>query len=1072
MFAGLLLVTGLHLSALDSQKQITQYIHKKWTTENGLPNNNIYALLQTGDGYLWIGTTDGLARFDGVRFEIFNKNNTAGFPDNRITTLFESSDKSLWIGTRNGLIMFKDGVFNSLTKADGLLHDVVKAFQEDGQGNLWIGYRGDGISLLKNGDLSSMSHPADLSRVAPVRVFLLDKEKNLWAGTRNGLYRFTDGKPEKIGGKTKKSINNYMIRSLIMDDRGNIRAGTEKKGLLLFRFKKGKYTGHTGQPGLQSNWVNTVMHDSTGNTWIGTEGGGLHRLVRGNIAVFTEKEGLSNDSVNCLLEDREGNLWVGTYSGLTLLLDGKFTCYTEKEGLLDNVTWTVYQDSRENIWITTNEGLNCFKQGRFIPYKKENGLSSNFVSSTWEDKQGSLWIGTYDKGLNVYKDGVFSQFGREQGLDSLIIRAVFVDSRGNIWAGSSGRGLFKITEDGGTYKISSISTKNGLSNDHIFVIYEDSKGGIWVGTDGGGLNHIEGDNISLYNKSRGLSSDVIFSILEEKNRPGTLWIGTEDNGLNYCKDGKIVPVTTKNGLSDNTVYQIFEDDRGFFWLGGQKGISRVQKKELQDFTAGKINRVKTTLFGKTDGLKGDECNGGFQPAGWRTTDGKIWFPTPRGLVAVDPGNIKMNTLPPPVRIEKILVNSKVQFTSASSHLTLKPGSRKVEFHYTALSLSEPRKVQFKYILEGFEEEWVFSGNRKDRIATYTNIPPGEYTFRVTACNNDGTWNEEGVSLNLSVLYPLWQRWWFILLGLIVFSLLSYFIVSALKNLYKLMNFWKNKNYIGKYRIIGQIGQGGMANIFKANHGKNRKKKDLCALKLMRDEYIFNAVYRSRFLNEGEIIDKIDHPHIVKVFERGEHNNNLFIAMELVDGSTLAELIEQKGPLPVGDCLDIMMQLCDALAVIHRAGIIHRDLKPANIMLVKKGDNDKFVKLLDFGLAKTRSLSRVTETGMAVGTLNYLSPEQIMDSTYSTASDIYAAGVIFYEMLTGERPYKGETPIEMIQAIFKNEVKEPKRLITNIPGKLNEILLTMIDKNPENRPSAEVLKIILQKLKPKKLLFRN
>lgn len=254
----------------------------------------------------------------------------------------------------------------------------------------------------------------------------------------------------------------------------------------------------------------------------------------------------------------------------------------------------------------------------------------------------------------------------------------------------------------------------------------------------------------------------------------------------------------------------------------------------------------------------------------------------------------------------------------------------------------------------------------------------------------------------------------------------------------------------------------MANILKVVSGK-RSKKEFLALKLIREEFIFDAVYRKRFLDEGQIIDNLDHPHIVKVLERGEHNHNLFIAMELLEGQTLERVIQEKGALSPGESLDIMLQILDALSVIHNAGIIHRDLKPGNIMLVKKGEKENFVKILDFGLAKTQSLSRVTETGMMVGTLSYLSPEQLLNSEYYYASDIYSLGTVFYEMLTGQKAYNAETPLEIMQQMFKTEPKPPNALKQDIPDQLNSVVLKMMEKEPGNRPSTEVLKITLQKL---------
>jgi ligand-binding sensor domain-containing protein/tRNA A-37 threonylcarbamoyl transferase component Bud32 len=1066
---GLLFIAVSLLFPLDPQKQLTQYIHKKWSSDAGLPNNYISCILQTSDGYLWLGTYEGLVRFDGVTFEVFNKDTHSEIKDNRITVLFESSDQSLWVGTRGGLTMIKNGEFTNWVKGaknNGLLHDVVQTVQEDWQGNVWIGYQGQGISCFKKSNSGGPFHPPQLSHIPAINVIGRGKHdpKNLWIGTINGLFLLKNGKLLEVPIRTKNggalsSIGS--IRTLLADR--NIWVGTDKSGLIRVKYKEDPAQSiHTysfdKHPGLKSDWINALFKDKDKNLWVGTEGGGLHRLFDDSIAVFSEKEGLSNDSINCLYEDREANLWVGTSSGLDLLMNGKFTGYTEKEGLLDNVTWTVYEDRQKRIWITTNGGLNCFQNGQFVAYKKKDGLSSDFVSCTWEDNKGNLWIGTYDRGVNLLNQGGVTRVGMKQGLDAQSIRAIYPDTRGNIWVGSYGRGLFKRPVNQHTFI--SISTKNGLSSDYIFAIYEDRQGGLWIGTDGGGLNYLKDEAISIYTKTDGLSSNSILSILEDGDRPGTLWVGTEDAGLNYFKDGNIIPVTLKEGLKDNTIYQIIDDNNGFLWMGGEKGVSRVRKQELYDFLQGKVSGITAALFGKADGIKSEQCSGSFQPAGCKASDGKIWFPTSKGVVVVDPDNIKINTLPPPVHIEKVLVNDNpAQWVDT---LILEPGVKKIAIHYTALSLSEPRSVKFKYMMEGFEDQWVESQNRKDRIAIYTNLSPGQYRFRLIACNNDGIWNKEGVSLDISVPYPFWQQWWFILISVIGFAIISYFALSGLKNLIKMADFWRKKNYIGGYRIIEQIGVGGMANILKVVSGK-RSKKEFLALKLIKEEFIFDAVYRKRFLDEGQIIDNLDHPHIVKVFERGEQNHNLFIAMELLEGQTLEQSIQQKGWLSPGESLDIVLQILDALSVIHHAGIIHRDLKPGNIMLVKKGEKENFVKILDFGLAKTQSLSRVTESGMVVGTLCYLSPEQLLNSEYSFASDIYSLGTIFYEMLTGQKAYNGETPLEVMQQMFKTEPKPPQTLKKDIPDQLNSIVLKMMEKEPGNRPSAEVLKMTLQKL---------
>lgn len=1036
----IVLLLSSHLFSLDPRKNVTQYIYKSWSIADGLPNNTIHCIYQTHDGYLWLGTGEGLARFDGVRFHLFNKNNTPGIKDNRVNVLLETMDNTLWIGTRGGLIRYENNRFHTFTTKDGLKQDVIYALTEHPDHSLWIGCQEKGINVYKNRAFQPppITGDKDVYDIPDVRAMCFDAQQTLWVGGKNGLFHIHDGKRELI--KVKGLPHAFFVKSLLATPSGDVWIGTGSNGLLLYR--DNRFTLFANHEGLRSEMINRLLTDRDGNTWIATESGGLSRFRDGKIQTLSEKDGLSNDSVQSIYEDREGNLWVATYSGLNRLMDGKFTTYTEKEGLLDNVTWTIYQDSRKHLWITTNKGLNRYTNRQFTPFREEHGFSSNYPSCTWEDRKGNIWVGTYDNGVNRYTDGKVTQYGKAHGLPVLHIRAVFEDSKGNLWVGTYGGGLCKF--ENGRFK--TMTTKDGLSSDYIFVIAEDHKGRLWLGTDFGGVNVMDGDTITAYTTKDGLCSNTIFSILLDPD--GTAWVGSEDNGMTYIKNGKLVPITINNGLKDNVVYQILEDESGFLWLGGNKGISRVLKQNLYDFVNGVTPVVDVTLYSSSDGIKG-ECNGGFQPAGCRTHDGSLWFPSSSGIVHINPERIRINTVPPPVHIETVLLDNKP--ATIHSPITVKPGIKKIEIHYTALSLSEPRGIQFKYMLEGFEEQWETPLDRRDRIATYTNISHGDYVFRVTASNNDGIWNTQGASIRLSVLAPFWQRWWFLLAAAVGFALLSYFTISGLKSLFRLIDFWRVKHSIGTYRIVDQIGSGGMANIYKAQGGKGSHKR-FFAVKLMKDEFILDTGQRKRFLNEGAVVDKLDHPNIVKVFERGEHQGNLFIVMELLEGRNLAGLIKERGPLPVDLCLDIMRQLADAMRIIHASQTIHRDLKPGNIMIIQKGHTTHFAKILDFGLAKTQTVTRVTETGMVVGTLNYMSPEQLLHSKYSTASDIYSLGVVFYEMLTGERPFKGETPLEILQEIFKGFTLLPK----GIPPHLQTLIKDMLAKEPDERPSAETL----------------
>jgi signal transduction histidine kinase len=427
----------------------------------------------------------------------------------------------------------------------------------------------------------------------------------------------------------------------------------------------------------------------------------LNRFKDRKFITYTTKEALSDDWVYSVCEDREGSLWVGTRSGLNLFKNGKFTHYTTKDGLSGDIVWAIYQDREGNLWVGTEHGgLNRFKDGKFTTYTTKDGLSHNWVTAIYEDREGGLWIGTDGGGLNRFKDGRFISYTR----------------------------------------------KDGLSHDSVTAIYEDREGSFWIGTQGG-LTRLKDGKFTHYATERGLPSSKVNAFYED--REASLWIGTRGDGLIRLKDGKFTTYTTKEGLFDNVVTQIFEDGRGNLWMGSFRGIFRVNKKEFDDLDQGKIRAVTSVVYGKADGMKSLECNSG-QPPGWKSKDGRLWFPTVKGVVMVDPDN--MNMLPPPVVIEQVIIDKNP--IDPRQRAELPPGKGELEFHYTGLSFLDPKKVKFKYRLEGYDEDWVDAGTR--RVAYYTNIPPGEYRFRVIACNNDGVWNETGAAVEF-YLQPHWYE---------------------------------------------------------------------------------------------------------------------------------------------------------------------------------------------------------------------------------------------------------------------------------------------------------------------------
>jgi two-component sensor histidine kinase/streptogramin lyase len=470
---------------------------------------------------------------------------------------------------------------------------------------------------------------------------------------------------------------------------------------------------------------------------------------------------LSDDVVISLLEDREGSLWIGTEAGgLNRLRDVKFSNLSSKDGLTNDVVWAVCQGLDGTLWAGTNGGgLNRFRDGKFSSYTTKNGLPSNIVRALCEDRSGTLWAGT-PAGLARVKGGKITTYTVEDGLSSNAVLAIEQDKEGAIWIGTLG-GLTRF-KDG---KFSVFTTRDGLSDDSIIALRAAQSGGLWIGTRSGGLNRMEGNHFTSYTPKAWLADDNVRAIYEDAD--GTVWIGTRRSGISRLKDGQFTTFTTKDGLFDNCVFQIIEDASRNLWMSSPRGVFRVGKDDLSSFAEGRSSHVSSASYGTADGMLSRECNGG-QPAGWRSSDGRLWFPTLKGITMIDPQSMPINQLPPPVAIERATVDGAD--INLSDKAELPPGKERYEFYYTALSLIAPEKIRFRYRLEGYDSDWVDAEN--GRIASYTRIPPGNYTFRVLASNNDGVWNESGAAISLYLRPYFYQTYWFYALCALVVGLVG------------------------------------------------------------------------------------------------------------------------------------------------------------------------------------------------------------------------------------------------------------------------------------------------------------
>jgi len=574
----------------------------------------------------------------------------------------------------------------------------------------------------------------------------------MWFGTGEGLSQLKDGAFHNF--TVQQGLANKNVRALFEDRDGTLWVGTNGGGLSQFR--DGHFKTFTTKDGLSSNDVFSVYQDKEGTLWIGTVGGGLNRWSNGKFTPYKTAPDNARQDVWAFLQDREGTLWICTGDGLSQLRDGQATTYSSVEGLSSDIVLPIYEDREGSIWMgTAGGGLNRFRNGQFTSYTAKQGLADSFVLSLSEDKDGALWVATR-RGLDRMKDGKFKVYTTKDGLPNNIVLCMWPDRDGSLWLGTRhGLGHFQGEE------FTTYTTKDGLSNNYVTFIYQDHDGTLWVGTGGGGLNRYKDGTFTAFTSKEGLSSDMVTAIHEDEN--GILWVGTSGGGLNRFSGGKFTSVTMKDGLSDDKIFQILEDRKHNFWMSSNRGIFRVSEQQLNDFAEGRITSIQSVPYGVAEGMKNRECNGGFQPAGWATRDGKVWFPTMNGAVVIDPSSPRAAGLPPQVRMEAVVVDRQAFAPGEAIQIT--HGEGKLEFHYTGISLSAAKRVNFKYKLEGFDKEWVEAGSR--RVAYYTNLPPGHFRFRVMAAGDDGQWTEAAAPCALYLAPHFYQTGWFYVLCVVL-----------------------------------------------------------------------------------------------------------------------------------------------------------------------------------------------------------------------------------------------------------------------------------------------------------------
>ncbi len=840
IFLGIALISGF---AIRLHGQPTDLKLDHISPEQGLSQSTIYAIVQDSQGFMWFGTQDGLNRYDGYSITVFkhDASDSNSIGDNSIWSLLNDNTGNLWIGTMRGGVERYDPAQNRFFHYPHRDNDpttvsennVISLFQ-DSNGDIWLGTLNKGLNGY-NKATGTFTHysfeelnPYSLSNNT-IWSITEDRNKNLWVATWQGLCKLqlplrgrrpSNGEQLKTARFTSYhhnagiagSLNGENIQTLYVDRFGTLWVGTWGAGLDRYNESTNSFTHNVhdtkNTKSLSSNFILSIHEDSKGVLWIGTGDAGLNAYNRATNSFIRYRSipqnpnSLSNDIVSKLYEDNSGILWIGTGAGGINMYDwrkNRFTHYYDDlnnpNDMSGNDVWAILEDKDRELWVGAyGTGLNRFARGRkeIRTYSYNSGdnrsLSNNNVLSLCEASDGSIWIGTEGGGLNRFdkSKGTFTRYKHDPNNPNSItfdeVTALCEDRSGDLWIGNKGGGLDRFQKRTGAFIHYRADEKNplALAGTSIMVIYEDRRGTLWIGTLGGGVHrYIPASNsFKRYQHSpqqpSALNNSTVLSIYEDI--AGILWMGTYGGGLNRFDPAteSFTHFTEQDGLPNNVVYGILPDKSGNLWLSTNKGISRFDP----------VN-VRFRNYDLKDGLQGNEFN---QGSYFASRSGELLFGGINGINAFFPDSIRDNDFVPPVHLTNFKVFDKVvpisNVITTAKHIELSYAENFFSFEFVALNYTSPEKNRYAYLLEGLDRDWNVAPALR-RYASYTNLDPGDYVLRVKGSNNDGIWNEQGMSVGITITPPYWKTWWFrvlatVLVATILFLMYRYRVNKLLE----------------------------------------------------------------------------------------------------------------------------------------------------------------------------------------------------------------------------------------------------------------------------------------------------
>ncbi|WP_404339422.1 two-component regulator propeller domain-containing protein [Pseudoalteromonas mariniglutinosa] len=759
-FSYLLLFTSFAITATPSRLALSDYFTETWSTRSGLPHNSINSVAQTADGYLWVATWEGLARFNGREFKLFTRTEIVGLPDSGLRSLISQPNGELYIaGARGGISLRKAGRWQTLSSAKAMVNHLLKTRS----GQLWLALEGQGVVYRQHD--SAVEHQV-LTDVSAYRL-VEDQTGTIWAATSDGLYKIRAGKAVKV--PSSSGLPNTSVYTLLLTKSGTLLVGTEQ-GAWQFNGKRFESIN----PVLSNQSISSLLEDSQGDLWFGTINNGVFRLSELGLEQLDADAGLPANRILSLLQDREQSIWVGTNAGLFRLREAPFTNWTKKRGLAGDYIRSILAHSDSSIWVGSSSGLNRINDNQSVAVQQADNTEPLSVLSLAEAENGQVWVGTYTSGLmKVVNNQIFPVKDRTNGLLSNEVRALLFDSKNRLWIGSA-NGLSTLNEDG---QLSVYSKSDGLVGNFIMALSEDSYGNIWIGT---------GVGVTLYNATthsfrtltfpEQFSAEYAFGFYQDGN---TMWMATDRGLIRYHLIREEMQLFGREqGLPVDKLFQIVEQDQSL-WLTSNRGVIQVNKAQLNNLldnpqTVSNAS-VSLQIYDEADGMLSAQANGGSNPAATIHQDERLWVATAKGAAVITPKRLKeASQLSLPTVIEGFFVDGKaIDLPVAGDVLELPAGISRVSFHYAGLSFIMPQRLNYQTQLSGFNNQWL--DRSQLTITEYTNLPPGEYTFKVRAGYPNSEWQNNEQTLRFKINSFFWQKMSFKLMMFIGFILLGYLL---------------------------------------------------------------------------------------------------------------------------------------------------------------------------------------------------------------------------------------------------------------------------------------------------------